>query len=109
MLDKRSALIYDNHENLMVIVKNRSGSITALEWRIEEVLEMPIAAASTNRFRTVPDGSIRVLIKAAEVIDLLAASDKPVSLTVMAGELDGVTEIRLLTEREPAAANSCSI
>jgi DNA-binding IclR family transcriptional regulator len=47
---------------------------------------MAIATASKNNY-AAPSGNIRVLMKAAAIIDLLADRDNPVSLTVMAGEL----------------------
>jgi DNA-binding IclR family transcriptional regulator len=63
-----------------------AGSTTALEWRIEGIYEMTIAAASKNSY-AASDGNIRVLIKAAAIIDVLADSEHALSLTALSGEL----------------------
>ncbi|MDR1495867.1 MAG: hypothetical protein LBS67_02990 [Clostridiales Family XIII bacterium] len=48
---------------------------------------MAIAETSKNNGLSAPGGdNIRVLVQAAAVIDLLSASDKPVSLTALSNE-----------------------
>jgi DNA-binding IclR family transcriptional regulator len=49
---------------------------------------MAVADFSESGRRAASGGSIRVIVKAAAVVDLLAESDQPMSLTEMSGELN---------------------
>jgi DNA-binding IclR family transcriptional regulator len=49
---------------------------------------MAIADFSKGNRRAASGGNIRVIVKAAAVVDLLAESDQPMSLTEMSGELN---------------------